>query len=265
MDKERIEENRKYVNASEGMVFDYVRDLDLWIIGSYGPVDILPDGIEYESLLSSDFANIKESLLPYITVCDASEGFNVCKFKTRFLVFSEIEEIDIYVVLCTNNGATYFASSSIAALRSFVLYVNEEIRNNRPTDIRSFFGIDASFTVDNIDMEDWTTWHIISCDKYEPVECWPSHTKWIKSDDRDNYLPFIYNDNKSRELKSVCFFTMPFWDGGREIRVDDICAIKCTDDTIYFASQNQDTLRAFVLWTNEGIRVNNEWRRRHPR
>ncbi len=264
MDKDRIEGNRRYINADERLVFDYVTDLDLWIIGSYGSVDIQSDEIKIERFSQSDYANIKESLLPYITVCDASEGFDVCKFKTHFLSISDIEEIDIYFVLCTNNGATYFACSSIAALRSFVLNANEGIKNNRPKDIKSFFGIDASFAVNHIDIDDWTTWHIIGSDKYEPVECWPSQANWIKSCDRNNYLHYIYNDSKSRDLKSVCLFTMPFWDGGREVRTENICAIKCTDNTMYFASQSQDALRAFLLWTNEAIRESNEWRKKHP-
>ena len=86
MDRERIEENRKYVNAGEESVFNYVEDLGLWMIGGFGPVDIQPDGIKFEHISPSVFPNCKGSLLPYITECDAAEGFSVYKFKAPFLM-----------------------------------------------------------------------------------------------------------------------------------------------------------------------------------
>ena len=128
MDKERIEENRKYVNAGERLVFDYVKDLGLWIIGGYGPIDIQPDGIKFESISPSDYANIKKSIPPYITECDAAEGFSVYKFKAPFFNGGrDIIGVDIYFIQCTNNGTSYFACPNQAVLHSFVLNVSDKI------------------------------------------------------------------------------------------------------------------------------------------
>ena len=131
MNKERIEENRKYVNAGEGLVFDYIEDLDLWIIGGFGPVDIQPDGIKFEHISPSVFPNGERSLLPYITECDAAEGFSVYKFKAPFFNGGrDITGVDIYFIQCTNNGTTYFACSNQTVLHSFVLNVSDKKKCN---------------------------------------------------------------------------------------------------------------------------------------
>lgn len=129
MDKERIEENRKYVNVGEESVFNYVEDLGLWIIGGFGPVDIQPDGIKFEHISPSVFQNCKGSLLPYITECDAAEGFSVYKYKAPFFNGGrDITGVDIYFIQCTNNGTTYFACSNQTVLHSFVLNVSDKIK-----------------------------------------------------------------------------------------------------------------------------------------
>ena len=129
MDKGRIEENRKYVNAGEGLAFDYIEDLGLWIIGGFGPVDIQPDGIKFEHISPSVFPNGERSLLPYITECDAAEGFSVYKFKAPFFnAGRDITGVDIYFIQCTNNGTTYFACPNQAVLHSFVLNVSNKIK-----------------------------------------------------------------------------------------------------------------------------------------
>lgn len=129
MDRERIEENRKYVNAGEESVFNYVEDLGLWIIGGSGPVDIQPDGIKFEHISPSVFPNCIGSLLPYITECDAAEGFSVYKFKAPFFYGGrDITGVDIFFIQCTNNGTTYFACSNQTVLHSFVLNVSDKIK-----------------------------------------------------------------------------------------------------------------------------------------
>ena len=70
MNKERIDENRKYVNAREGLVFDYIEDLGLWIIGGFGPVDIQPNEIKFEYLSPSDFPNGEGTLLMVVEILE---------------------------------------------------------------------------------------------------------------------------------------------------------------------------------------------------
>lgn len=129
MNKERIEENKTYINAGEGLTFDYIEDLGLWIIGGFGPIDIQPDGIKFEHISPSVFPNGERSLLPYITECDAAEGFSVYKFKAPFFNGGrDITGVDIYFIQCTNNGTTYFACPNQAVLHSFVLNVSNKIK-----------------------------------------------------------------------------------------------------------------------------------------
>ena len=263
MDKKQIEKNRKVININDSMTFDYVTDLGIWIVGGYGPIDIYPDGIKFETPTSSDLPDGEKPFLPYLTECDASEGFRVLKIRTPYITpGSDIEEEDIFVIRCTNNGTTYFASG-FGTLRSFVLYTNEGIRGNRPNSIKKLFSIDESFVFDYI--EEAGLW-VIGNDQYDSIECWPSLTEWAKSYDLGNYadmlLPLIPHNN-SIELKSVCWFRIPFLDGGREIKEECILAIKRADNRMYYASQNQNALRSFILWTNECIRKNNEWKKRH--
>ena len=263
MEKKQIEKNRKVINVNDSMTFDYVTELGIWIVGGYGPIDIYPDGIKFETPTSSDLPDGEKTFLPYLTECDASEGFRVLKIRTPYITpGSDIEEEDIFVIRCTNNGTTYFASG-FGTLRSFVLYTNEGIRGNRPNSIKKLFSIDESFVFDYI--EEAGLW-VIGNDQYDSIECWPSLTEWAKSYDLGNYadmlLPLIPHNN-SIELKSVCWFRIPFLDGGREIKEECILAIKRADNRMYYASQNQNALRSFILWTNECIRKNNEWKKRH--
>lgn len=264
MDKKQIEKNRKVININDSMTFDYVADLGIWIVGGYGPVDSYPDGLKFEKPTSSDLPDGEKTFLPYLTECDASEGFRVLKIRTPYITpGSDIEEEDIFVIRCTNNGTTYFASG-FGTLRSFVLYTNESIRGNRPNSIKKLFSIDESFVFDYID--EAGLW-VIGNDQYDSIECWPSPTEWAKSYDLGNYadmlLPLIPHNN-STELKSVCWFKIPFLDGDCEIKEECILAIKRADNKMYYASQNQDALRLFILWTNECIRKNNEWKKRYP-
>ena len=265
--QERIEENRKYLNADDSLVFDYVEDLGLWIIGGYGPVDIQEDGLNFELPTSSDLPNGAETFLPYLTECDASEGFNVLKFKFPYLEFgADIVEADIYFIRCTNNGTTYFACTNLTALRSFILYENEERKGNHPKNIKALFRTDETFVFDYID--EAGLW-VIGNDKYDSIDCWPSFAKWATHYDREMYAdilkPILCKDYDSKGLKSVCYFKIPYWGGGHEIKEEFILAIKCDDNTMYYASPNQDALRSFVLWIDEWIKDENEWKKKHKK
>lgn len=136
MDKKRIEEIRKSLNIDNSLQFGFAEDLVLWIIGGFGPVDMQPDGIKFENVPLSEFPNDGKSFLSYITTCDAAEGFSVYRFKVPVLAGRYIKEVHIYLIQCTNNGTTYYASANLDALRSFVLCANEEIRCNRSKNIK---------------------------------------------------------------------------------------------------------------------------------
>lgn len=136
MEKKRIEEIRKTLNIDDGLQFGFAEDLVLWIIGGFGPVDMQPDGIKFEYVPLSDFPNGGKALLHYITACDAAEGFSVYRFKSPVFAGRHVKEVNIYLIQCTNNGTSYFASANLDALRSFVLCANEEIRDNRLKNIK---------------------------------------------------------------------------------------------------------------------------------
>ena len=136
MDKKRIEEIRKSFNIDDSLQFGFSEDLVLWIIGGFGPVDMQPDGIKFEYVPLSDFPNGGKALLPYIAACDAAEGFSVYRFKSPVLAGRCIKEVHIYLIQCTNNGTSYFASANLDVLRSFVLCTNEEIRCTRSKNIK---------------------------------------------------------------------------------------------------------------------------------
>ena len=136
MNKKRIEEIRKSLNIDDGLQFGFAEDLVLWIIGGFGPVDMQPDGIKFEYVPLSDFPNGGKALLHYITACDAAEGFSVYRFKSPVLAGRCIKEVHIYLIQCTNNGTSYFASANLDALWSFVLCANEEIRCTRSKNIK---------------------------------------------------------------------------------------------------------------------------------
>lgn len=136
MNKERIEKIRKSLNIDDRLQFAFAEELGLWIIGGLGPVDMQPDGIKFEYVPLSDFPNGGRALIPYITACDAAEGFSVYRFKSPVLAGRYIKEVNIYLIQCVNNGTSYFASANLDALRSFVLCANEEIRDNRLKNIK---------------------------------------------------------------------------------------------------------------------------------
>lgn len=120
MDKKGIAAIRKAYNINDKLQFYFAEDLILWIIGGFGPVDMQPNGIKYEYVPLSDFPNGERSLLPYITPCDASEGFSVYRFKAPVFTGKDIKEVSIYLIKCTNNGTSYFACSNVNILLSFV-------------------------------------------------------------------------------------------------------------------------------------------------
>lgn len=125
MDKKQIEEIRKSLNIDNDLQFSFVEDLDIWIIGGLGPVDIQPDEIKYESVPLSDFPNGEKTLLPYITACDAAEGFNVYSFIMPVLAGRDILGAHIYLIQCINNGTSYFACADLDVLCSFVFGVKK--------------------------------------------------------------------------------------------------------------------------------------------
>lgn len=127
MNKKQIEEIRKDFKISDKLMFDFVEELNLWIIGGLGPVDIQPNGVKLEQASTNDFSKIRDSFQKYITECDAKEGFCMYKFKTPFLTGREIREAEMLFIQCTNNGTSYFACSNLAVLQSFVFNANEEI------------------------------------------------------------------------------------------------------------------------------------------
>lgn len=270
MDKERIEENKKSFNINDDFVVDFVEGLGLWIIGGYGPIDIYNDGIRFEHPSDSDLPEGANIFLPYLKDCDAAEGIRVYKFNTPYLFVDDIDENDIYLIQCINNGITYFASESITLLRLFTLSANEKLQNNKPNAINERFRTDDSFTIDYVVLseQDDIGWWLIGNDKYVSIKSWPSQAQWGKSYDLDHYadilLPYLYKINKPCLLESVCYFKIPFWNGGREIQEDYIFVIKLSDNTMCFASYNQDALRSFILWENERIVVDNDWEKAHP-
>lgn len=274
MDKNRIEEVRKSFNLNNWMVFDYVVDGNLWIVGGYGPIDFgytteAPQEkptVRIERPTLEDLPNGIDSFLPYLTECDAAEGFNVFKFRYPFIDNTgDILDVDIFIITCTNNGTTYFACENIDVLRAFTLSANEGIRKNRPKDVKSLFNLDDSFAFERID---WLDWWLISNSEYASVECWPSDAKWISTSYLPEYsemlYPHISKDGKPRELKSFCWFTIPFWNEENILLIEPIFAIKCADNTMYFASYNQDALRSALLLTNYSIKESNKWREEHP-
>lgn len=119
MDKKRIEEIRKTLNIDDRLQLDFVEKLGLWIIGEYGPVDIQE---EFSKRLLSipDYAKIEDAFRPYITSENAAEGYNVYKFEAPYLDGRDIKEVEIYFILCINNGISYFSCSNLAILRAFV-------------------------------------------------------------------------------------------------------------------------------------------------
>lgn len=122
MDKKRIEEIRKSLNIDDRLQFCYAEDLNLWIIGGYGPVD-MQEELSKHLLEISDYDKFKESFRPYITMEDAIEGYNAYKFRMPFWPGSrDFLAEDIYFIQCKNNGTSYFACPNLNALRSFVLY-----------------------------------------------------------------------------------------------------------------------------------------------
>lgn len=120
MDQKRIDEVRRIFNVGNKIVVNYINDLDLWIIGGYGPVDIQEE-FSKNLLPIPDYAKVSEAFRPYITTGDAVEGFNVYKFKTPFWNGGrDLSEVDIYLIQCTNNGVSYFACANLDVLRSFI-------------------------------------------------------------------------------------------------------------------------------------------------
>lgn len=270
MDKERIEENKKSFNINDDFVFDFVEELGLWIIGGYGPIDIYNDGIRFEHPSDSDLPEGANIFLPYLKECDTVEGIRVYKFNTPYIYVDDIDENDIYFIQCINNGITYFASESVTLLRLFTLSANEKLQNNRPDAINERFRTDDSFSIDYVVLseQDDMGWWLISNDKYVSIKSWPSQALWEKSYDLEHYvdilLPYLYKINKPCTVESVCYFKIPFWNGGREITEEYIFVIRLSDNTMCFASYNQDALRSFVLNENEMILVSNDWRKAHP-
>ena len=120
MNQKHIEEVRKSFSVDNKVAVNYINDLDLWIIGGYGPVDIQED-FSKNLLPIPDYTKISEAFRPYITTEDAAEGFSVYKFKTPFWNGGrELSEVDIYFIQCTNNGVSYFACANLDVLRSFI-------------------------------------------------------------------------------------------------------------------------------------------------
>lgn len=275
MDKKRIEENRKKFNIDDSFVFDYVKELDLWIIGGYGIIDIfnfegyLPEEIRDENTIKfynateEDLPAGENAFLPYLTECDASEGISfVKKFKYPLIYeYGDISDVDIFLIKCTNNGISYFACEYPCVLQAFLLAVNEGC----PSDVKSVFKLDNSYLFDHID---WLDWWLISNKNFPSVECWPSNTKWASTTDMTEYaeklFPHTSEDGEIRELKSFCWFEIPFWNGELEVWKELIFAIKCADNTMYYASDNPHALRAALHNLNDSVMQNNEWRKNHP-
>ncbi len=270
MNPEQIEKNRKTLNIDKDFVFDFIEELGLWIIGGYGIIDIYEDGIHFKQLSDTDLPEGANIFLSYLTECDAAEGINVYKFNAPYLFMGDIEETDIYFIKCVNNGTTYFACEVFTLLWLFTLSANEKLQNSRPNAINELFRIDDSFTIDYVVLskQDNIGLWLISNDNYESVNSWPSQAQWGKSYDLDNYaeimLPYLSKINKPRDLKSVCYFKIPFWDGGHVIWEESIISIKLSDDIMCFASSNQDALRSFVINENEMLVANNDWKKAHP-
>lgn len=275
MKKEIIEENRSRLKINNNFIFDHVDDLDLWIIGGFGIIDIfnyegyLPEEIKDENTVKfyavtkEDLPDGVETFLPYLAECDASEGItSVLKFKYPLIYeYGDISDVDIFFIKCTNNGTSYFACKYPCVLRAFLLAVNEGC----PSDVKSFFEINNSFVFDHID---WLDLWLISNKDYPSVECWPSNTKWESivalPEYAEKLFPHISKDGGQRELKSFCWFKIPFWNKETEIRTELIFAIKCADNTMYYASNNPYALRAALLNLNETVMKDYEWRKNHP-
>lgn len=154
---------------------------------------------------------------------------------------------NIYRIGCTNNGISYYACDTIAALHSFVRYAisfpkKESIDNGYP------YARDLG-------------WYLISGYGYNAIECWPSDTEWIEADKLQSYAQKLYpelnEDFEPTKLKSICRFTIPFWDGEVEIRETFIYAIRTVNDGTYFASPNRHALPPAVTclngWRNQQI------------
>ena len=122
MDNKQKEEIRKTLGIDSRLQFEFVKELKLWIIGGYGPVDIQEE-LSKRLLPIPDYSKVKEYFQPYLTKDDASEGYSVSKFKMAFWDGGrDLLDEDIYFIQCTNNGISYFACSNLDALRLFVLY-----------------------------------------------------------------------------------------------------------------------------------------------
>ena len=123
-----VQEIRKTFEIDNDAVFDYEDELKVWIVGHLAIVDLLPEGgIEFEKMDSDFYAKAKSIFQPYLTDCDAAEGFRLYKFKAPYVEFGRrVDEADVFFIKCTNNGITYLASSNLVALRTLVLNINEK-------------------------------------------------------------------------------------------------------------------------------------------
>lgn len=256
MNIKHIIEARKKFNIHEEYMLDYIDELNLWIIGRFGIIDIFEEGIKYEQVTISDFPSIDASsradidyyFLPYIDESDAIEGFCVRKFKIPWIVPKcNTTHKNIFFIKCTNNGISYFACDTIAALHSFVRYaINYQTKDS--IDNGYFYARGLG-------------WYLISGYGYDAIECWPSDTEWVNDNELQSYAQKLYpelnEDFAPTKLKSLCRFNIPFWDGGVEIQGTPIYAIRTANDGTYFASPNRHALRPAVTclngWRNQHI------------
>lgn len=87
MDEKYIAEARKRFNIDEEYMLDYIDELNLWIIGSFGCISWIDEGVECNGATIDDFpsinatsrADINYYFLPYLDECHVSEGFGVWK------------------------------------------------------------------------------------------------------------------------------------------------------------------------------------------
>lgn len=255
MEKKYIEEVEEKFNIN----VDYIDDLGLWITGRYGIIYIfnfkgMPederdlDTVEFESATMADFPSVGDAakadleyyFLPHLDEEDAAEGFSVYKFKIPWLVpQSNITYKNIFFIKCTNNGISYFACDTIAALHSFVQYV---ISRRIPEGYR--YGYPYARELG---------WYLIDGYGYDAIECWPSDTEWKSENELKHYAEGLYSvitdDFNLAKIESLCQFTIPFWDGDITVRKEKIYAIKSNVGT-YFASPNRYALRAAVTCLN---------------
>ena len=120
-----ITEVRKTFEIDNDAVFDYVEELKVWIVGHLPIVD-LDEGLKFVEMKSDYYTKAESIFQPFLTECDAAEGFRMIKFKAPYVAFGRrVDEADVFFIKCTNNGITYLASSNLVALRTLVLYINE--------------------------------------------------------------------------------------------------------------------------------------------